>query len=109
MFLGQYRLSLGDDQSMVIPGAFQEPLAHGAYITRGFEQNLLIMTEKQFRTTSERVAALNMADPSVRLLNRLILAHAAPLDIDANGRGLIPDKLGAFAGFDKEIILVGQG
>jgi len=109
MFLGQYLLSMGDDRSVEIPAAFQGLLAQGAYITRGFEQDLLIMTKKEFQETSRRVAALNMADPAVRLLNRLILAHASPLDIDANGRALVPDELAAFAGVQKEIVLVGQG
>ena len=109
MFLGQYLLSMGDDRSVLLPGAFQELLAQGAYITRGFEQNLLIMSETEFQAASQKVAALNLADPTVRLLNRLILAHASPLDLDGNGRFILPAELVEFSGLQKEIILVGQG
>ncbi len=109
MFLGQYPLSMGDDRSVEIPESFREVLAHGAYITRGFEQNLLVMSEREFKETCQRVNSLNMADPSVRLLQRLILGNASRLDIDGNGRVILSDELAAFAGIEKVIILVGQG
>ena len=109
MFLGQYRLSMGDDRSLLLPGAFQGLLAQGAYITRGFEQNLLLMSEKEFQAATQKVTSLNLADPSVRLLNRLLLAHAIPLDIDGNGRFLVPAELVEFTGAQKDLILIGQG
>ncbi len=109
MFLGQFPLSMGDDRSVEIPESFREVLAHGAYITRGFEQNLLVMSEREFKETCQRVTSLNMADPSVRLLQRLILGSASRLDIDGNGRVILPDELAAFAGIQKVVILVGQG
>ncbi len=109
MFLGQYPQSMGDDRSVEVPEAFREVLAHAAYITRGFEQNLLVMSEREFQQTCQQMASLNMADPTVRLLQRLILGSASRLDIDGNGRVIIPDELATFAGIQKVIILVGQG
>ena len=109
MFLGKYQLFMDDEHRLVIPPAFRELLAEGVYITRGFEQNLLVMSEKVFQEKYQRVVSLNMADPSVRLLLRLILANASRLDISAAGQVFIPPELTAFAGVEKEIILVGQG
>src|SRR5512140_1693810 len=109
MFLGQYRVSMGDERSVEIPADFREVLAQGAYITRGFEQNLLLMGETTFQEKCRRVASLNMADPSVRLLQRLILANAARLQMDASGRITIPPELAAFAGVQKDLVLIGQG
>ncbi len=109
MFLGQFRLSMGDERSVEVPADFREFLAAGAYITRGFEQNLLLMSETMFQEKCRRVAALNMADPAVRLLQRLLLANASRLQMDASGRVSIPAELAAFAGLQKEIVLIGQG
>jgi MraZ protein len=52
---------------------------------------------------------LNIADPAARLLFRLILGHASKLDLNASGQVFIPQDLLAFAGLEKEIILLGQG
>ena len=109
MLLGQYRLFLDDDHQLELPEAFRDQFEHGAYVTRGFEQNLLIMSEKEFQEIYKRVAGLNIADPLARLLHRLILGNAAKLEISASGRISLPQDLLAFAGLEKDIVLVGQG
>jgi len=109
MLLGQHRLSLDDEHSLTIPLPLRQVLAEGAYITRGFEQDLLIMSEKVFQEVYQRVVALNLADPMARLLLRLVLGHAARTEVDSSGRMRIPPELADFAGLEKEIILVGQG
>ncbi len=72
---------------------FRELFADGAYITRGFEQNLLIMSDRVFQELYKRVASLNIADPLARLLLRLIIGNASRLDISASGHILIPEAL----------------
>jgi MraZ protein len=109
MYLGQHHLSLKEDQHLVIPETFRELFAGGAYITRGFEQNLLIMSDRIFQELYNRIVSLNIADPLARLLLRLIIGNASRLDISNSGQVLIPESLRAFAGLEKEIILVGQG
>jgi MraZ protein len=109
MLLGQYRLFLDDDHQLVLPEAFRTQFEQGAYITRGFEQNLLIMSQSEFQEIYKRVAGLNIADPLARLLHRLILGSACKLEISASGQLRIPQDLLSFAGLEKELVLVGQG
>ena len=109
MLLGQYRLFLNDDQQLVLPEAFRASFQDGAYATCGFEHNLLVMSEKEFQDIYQRVAGLNIADPLARLLHRLILGNAARLEISKDGHLRLPPDLLAFAGLQKELVLVGQG
>lgn len=109
MYLGQFRLDLDKDYRMVVPAGFRELFAQGAYVTRGFEQNLLVMSEQDFQDRYKLVAALNITDPNARLLQRLLLGNAVRLEINASGQVLLPQELMTFAGLEKEIILVGQG
>ena len=109
MYLGQHHLSLDSDRHLVIPEPFRDLVEDGAYVTRGFELDLLIMSDKVFQEIYKRVVALNIADPLARLLLRLILGNASRLDISTSGHILIPGDLMLFAGLEKEIILVGQG
>lgn len=90
MLLGQYQLFLDGDGLLVIPKPFRELFADGAYVTRGFEQNLLIMSARTFQGIYNRVAALNIADPQARLLLRLILGNASRLEMNESGHALIP-------------------
>jgi MraZ protein len=109
MYLGQQQLSLKIDRHLVIPESFRDLFADGAYVTRGFEQNLLIMGDSVFQELYKRLAALNIADPLARLLLRLLIGNASRLEINASGQVLIPEDLMSFAGLEKEIIMVGQG
>jgi MraZ protein len=109
MFLGQHHLFFERDRRLIIPEPFRKLLEDGAYITRGFENDLLIMSDKVFQGIYERVLALNIADPLARLLLRLILGNASKLDLSSSGYVLIPENLISIAGLEKEIILVGQG
>jgi MraZ protein len=109
MYLGQYRLNLENDRGLVIPAGFRDIFAQGAYVTRGFEQNLLIMSEGDFQERYKQLAALSITDPNARLLQRLLLGNASRLEMDASGHVLLPPDLISIAGLEKEIILVGQG
>ncbi len=109
MLLGQYQCSLDDKRNVVVPPAFREFFALGVYITRGFEQDLLVMSEAVFQERCAQVASLNLADPNVRLLNRLILANACKLELGPAGSVEIPAELAEFAALDKEIVFIGQG
>jgi MraZ protein len=109
MLLGQYPLTIDDDLSLVIPGPLREICADGAYITMGFEQNLLVMSDRVFRERYQRIKALNIADPVARLLLRLILGNATRIEFDHSGRFIIPQALMALASLEKEVRLVGLG
>ena len=109
MLLGQFHLLLDDDHQLVLPEAFKELFEDGAYVTRGFDQNLLLMSEKEFQAIYTRVAGLNIADPLARLLHRLILGNAAKIEVSASGYISLPQGLLALADLEKEIVLVGQG
>ena len=53
---------------------------------------------------------MNLADPTARMLRRLILANAYPVEVDKVGRILVPQNLRAFLGIaNGELIVAGQG
>ncbi|GAB4540593.1 MAG: division/cell wall cluster transcriptional repressor MraZ [Anaerolineales bacterium] len=110
MFLGQYQHNLDDKGRLMIPARFRDLLAGGgAFITQGFDKCLMVMTEDYFKQVYERIEAMNLADPAARLLRRLILANAYPVEVDKVGRILVPQNLRTFLQIEGEAILAGQG
>ena len=47
--------------------------------------------------------------PEVGRLQRLMLGYASDIELDGNGRLLLPSALRAHASLDKKVVLVGQG
>ena len=109
MFLGQYQHNLDDKGRLMIPARFRELLEVGAFITQGFDKCLMVMTEAYFKQVYERIEAMNLADPTARLLRRLILANAYPVEVDKVGRILVPQNLRSFLQIDGEAVVAGQG
>ncbi|GJQ34023.1 MAG: transcriptional regulator MraZ [Anaerolineaceae bacterium] len=110
MFLGQFQHNLDDKGRLMIPARFRELLEGGAFITQGFDKCLMVMTEAYFKQVYERIEAMNLADPTARMLRRLILANAYPIDVDKIGRILVPQNLRTFLGITNgELVVAGQG
>ena len=109
MFLGHFQHNLDDKGRLMIPARFRELLAAGAFITQGFDRCLMVMTDVYFKEVYDRISAMNLADPMARLLRRLILSNAYPVEADKVGRILIPQNLRQVITLDGEAIVAGQG
>jgi MraZ protein len=110
MFLSQFQHTLDDKGRLMIPARYRELLAAGAFITQGFDRCLMVMTDVYFRQVYDRINSMNPADSTTRLLRRMILSNAYPVDVDKVGRILVPQNLRAFIGVDSgELIVAGQG
>lgn len=110
MFLGQFQHNLDDKGRLMIPARYRELLAAGAYITQGFDRCLMVMTDLHFRQVYDRINSMNPTDTSTRLLRRLILSNAYPVEVDKVGRILVPHNLREFLGLTNgELIVAGQG
>ena len=110
MFLGQFQHNLDDKGRLMIPARYRDLLAAGAFITQGFDKCLMVMTDAYFKEVYERINNMNMADASARMLRRLILSNAYPVEVDKVGRILVPQNLREFLGVASgELTVAGQG
>jgi MraZ protein len=110
MFLGQFQHNLDDKGRLMIPVRYRDLLEGGAFITQGFDRCLMVMNETYFKQVYERIEAMNLADPTARILRRLILSNAYPVEPDKIGRILVPQNLRGFLGIESgELIVAGQG
>lgn len=109
MFLGRYDHTIDDKGRLTIPVRFREPLANGAYVTQGFDRNLMVLTAPFFDQISTRVNQLSMTDPVARTLKRLIFSSAERCDIDRAGRMLLPQFLREAARLNGAAMIVGAG
>ena len=110
MFLGQFQHNLDDTGRLMIPARYRDLLAAGAFITQGFDKCLMVMTDAYFKEVYERINTMNMADSTARLLRRLILSNAYPVEVDKVGRILVPQNLREFLGVSNgELTVAGQG
>jgi len=109
LLIGLYPSILENDNHLVLPNEFLEDYKEGFCVSRGFDRNVMVLTMDAFDAIYERAITLNLADPVVRLLLRMILSSAQLAEIDANGRIAIPEALKEYANLEQEVTIVGQG
>jgi len=109
MFLGQYEHTMDEKGRMTIPARFRESMEDGAYITRGFDQNLVVWTAPAFELIYQRISQLSITDPLARQLRRLIFSHADRVEVDRVGRILIPQFLREAVQIGNSVMVVGAG
>jgi len=109
MFLGQYEHTIDEKGRMTIPARYRELLEEGAYIIRGFDSNLIILTADIFGQIADRINRMSITDPNARQLHRLIFSTACLVEFDRAGRILIPQKLRQAAQLNGSAVVVGSG
>lgn len=70
---------------------------------------LLLYPQPEWDEIQAKIDALPSFNRAARRIQRLLTGHATDLELDANGRMLLPAPLRDYAELDKKIILLGQG
>lgn len=109
MFFGQYEHTIDEKGRLTIPARFRDSLENGAYITRGFDNNLILLTKDAFDKISKQMTHLSITDPDARQLSRLIFANASEVEFDKAGRILLQGFLKKAANLDSAAVVVGAG
>lgn len=108
MFLGRYDHAIDTKGRMALPARYRDHLADGVVVTRGFDKCLSVYPMAEWSPLAKRVSELSISDPDVRALRRLLFADAADLELDKQGRILIPAGLRDYAGLDREAVVAGM-
>lgn len=109
MFLGQFVHSIDAKGRITVPVRFRASLSSGAFVTQGFERNLMVYTTDSFQQLANKAKTLTTTDPEARAIRRVIFGGAADVELDSQGRILVPPFLRDYAELEGEAALVGAG
>ena len=107
MLLGEYKHNLDSKGRLAVPAKFREKLSPGAIITRGLDNCLFMFGGKEWDALAQKLTALPLSQANSRAFVRLMLAGAMDVEIDGQGRILIPDYLRKYASLHKETVITG--
>ncbi len=108
MFTGEYRHTVDDKGRIAVPAKFRVQLGAGAVVSRWLDACLAIHTEQGWEALAAKVAALPITDQSARRFQRLIFAGAAEVELDRQGRILLPAYLREHIDLGNEAVVVGS-
>jgi MraZ protein len=113
VFRGVSVLNLDAKGRLAIPARYRERLQSCCdsrlVVTVDRDRCLLIYPEPAWIEIERKLEQLPSFNKKARSLQRLYIGHAHELEMDGQGRVLLPPELRRFAALDKRVALVGQG
>jgi MraZ protein len=109
LLTGTHPRTLDDKKRMALPKRIREQIGQPEtlFVTPGPDQCLWVYTQQGLEQLAERLDQAPATDAEARVFRRLYFAQTESVDLDRSGRILIPERLGQFAGLQREVVLIG--
>lgn len=107
MFMGEYSHTIDTKGRLIVPAKFRENLGDSFMVSKGMDGCLFVYSMEEWSRFEEKLADLPMTSHESRKFMRFFLAGAAEVEVDKQGRILIPQTLRSHAELEKDVVLVG--
>jgi MraZ protein len=107
MFIGEYQHAVDNKNRMIIPSKFRDSLGESFVLTKGLDGCLYAYTMEEWKILEEKLKKLPLTNKDARAFVRFFFSGANEVDIDKQGRALIPQNLLEYAAIEKEIVSIG--
>ena len=112
-FTSEFESKLDTKGRLVLPARIKAQLPSGEgdelVIRRGFEPCLIIYPMVEFKKVFSKISGLSEFNEEYRKLQRNFFSGTATVELDANGRFVVPRNMLNYAQLEKDIILIGMG
>ncbi|MDR0948306.1 MAG: division/cell wall cluster transcriptional repressor MraZ [Lachnospiraceae bacterium] len=109
MFMSQYNHTLDPKGRLSIPAKFRESLGEEFVVTRGMDACLYVYANEEWSVLAKKLTSLPLTNKEARKFARFMLSGAATVEVDKQGRILLPVNLRTYADLEKDVVLVGVG
>ncbi len=111
LLTGCFSRSIDDKLRVAIPkkvrAVVEGPEKGAVFVAPGTDGSLAIYPEAAFSRLAERLAQASPTRQEVRAFTRLFYAQAQQVELDVQGRVRVPPELAAWAGLQKDVVLLG--
>ena len=108
--MGEYNHSLDSKGRLIVPSKFRDLLGDEFYVTKGLDPCLVAYTPEKWQEVLDSLEdQLPTNFRNGREMRRYLIGGSAEVEIDKQGRVLIPGNLRQFAHLEKNMVLVGAG
>lgn len=107
VFIGEYNHTIDPKKRLAMPSRFRGELGSKVVVTRGLDDCLFVYPMKVWEEIAAKLGTMPVGEAGTRSFTRMMLAGAVDVDLDSQGRVLVPDYLKSYAGLRKDTVIVG--
>jgi len=107
MFFGEFEYKIDEKGRVPIPPKFRGVLREGVVLTPGLDKCINAYPLSEWKKVADALATGTVSPAKLRRLNRAIFATAFSLDVDRQGRIVLPAPLRQYALIEGDVIIAG--
>lgn len=107
MLLGQHESKVDAKARVALPKKFREVLGTSLIITKGYENAVIIVSEKNWKALLEGTEGKPFIQKEARETQRFLLGGATIVSLDSKGRFIIPEYIRRFGKIEGEVVFIG--
>lgn len=108
-FIGQFSRNLDSKNRIALPSQFKSLLGERFFLTIGIDGQPEIRSFESFENFSNLIAENSIFNSNARILRRTLFGSSQEIELDTQGRFIIPKHFLEKGAFQKEIIFIGMG
>lgn len=112
-FTGEYECKLDAKGRMVLPAKIKANLPSASVnelvLRKGYEPTITVYTMLEYKKIHSKFSSLSEFNPEQRKLKRQFFRSIAQVELDSNGRFLLPKSMISHAKLMKEVLVLGLG
>lgn len=109
MFIGEYLTQIGEKNRLLVPKKLRDVMKGQVYLTRGYEGCLLMVDSERWRDLLNQINQKSLLSLDVRDTKRYIIGGAFDIEIDSQGRFVVPEGLVNFGKLKDRVVFLGVG
>lgn len=107
MFMGEYEHTIDAKNRIIVPAKFREELGDSFIITKGLDNCLFVYPMEEWKIIEKKIRSLPFNRADARAFSRFFFSGASEVEMDKQGRVLIPSNLRKYASLEKEVVIIG--
>jgi MraZ protein len=107
MLIGEYIHSVDEKNRISLPIKFRKEMGKTVVLAPGLDASIFMFTTKEWEKIAARLEQASMVQTDILRFNRFMFGGATQVDVDGQGRVLIPDFLKDRAGIKAKAAVVG--
>lgn len=107
MLIGEFSTKLTDKNRLALPKKFREELGPKVIVTSGYDGCLILVNESMFKSLTSELSDGRFINDAVRDTTRFLIGSAHEVEMDKQGRFVLPQSLKTYSRIDEEATFLG--
>jgi len=107
MLIGEFESKITDNNRIALPKKFREELGNDLIVMNGYEGCLIVVNRERFVALTKDITEGRLVNDAIRDTMRFLVGSAHEVNLDKQGRFVLPQSLIEFSKLHKNGIFLG--